>query len=59
MILELTAPINDPYSPKPAGARLKVEYTDSIGQIHGEWLPPYGGSIAVIPEVDHYIVIEP
>lgn len=59
MILELTALINDPYSPKPAGARLKVEYIDSIGQIHGVWLPPHGGSIAIIPEVDHYIVIEP
>lgn len=59
MILELTAPINDPYSPKPAGARLKVEYIDSLGQIHGEWLPPHEGSIAIIPEFDQYIVIEP
>ena len=59
MILELTEPLNDPYSPKPVGARLKVEYVDSFGQIHGEWLEPYGGSIAIIPEVDHDIVIEP
>lgn len=58
MILELTAPINDPYSPKPAGARLKVEYVDALGQIHGEWLSPQGGSIAIIPEVDHFVIIE-
>jgi len=59
MIIELTEPIDDPYSPKPAGARLKVEYIDAIGQLHGTWVSPHQGSIAVIPEVDHYIIIEP
>lgn len=56
-VLELTEPINDPYSPKPVGSRLKVEYIDDALQIHGEWLPPASGSIAIIVEKDSFKIV--
>jgi hypothetical protein len=57
-IIELTAPIEDPYSPKPVGARFKVDYVDDAYQLQGSWLPPQSGSIAVVIEVDKFIIIE-
>ena len=34
-VLELTAPINDEYTPKDVGNRFIVSGVDDIGQIHG------------------------
>lgn len=56
-ILELTAPINDPYTSKPVGARFKVSKVDDAGQLHGIWLPPQHGSIAVDIEHDKFIIV--
>ena len=53
-IVELTAPINDRYTPKPAGARFKVDGIDDALQLHGHWLPPESGSMAIIVEEDHF-----
>lgn len=53
-ILELTSPLEDPYSPKPAGARFQVSSVDDIGQALGSWLPPESGSIAIDLEHDNY-----
>lgn len=52
-VLELTAPIDDPYSPKPVGSR----YIDDALQIHGEWLAPASGSIAIIIEQDSFKIV--
>ena len=54
-VLELTAPINDQYTPKGAGERFIVSDVDDIGQIHGRFLS--GGSMAIIPEVDEFKII--
>ena len=56
-VLELTAPIDDPYSPKPVGSRMRVEYIDDALQIHGECLAPASGSIAVIIEQDSFKIV--
>lgn len=56
-IIELTAPIEDPYSPKPVGARLQVSGVDDANQIHGHWLPPETGCLAVIIGVDKFKII--
>ena len=56
-IIELTAPIEDPYSPKPVGARLQVSGIDDANQIHGHWLPPETGCLAVIIGVDEFKII--
>lgn len=53
-VIELTAPIEDPYSPKPAGARFKVDHVDAALQLQGHWLPPERGSIAVVIEKDKF-----
>jgi hypothetical protein len=50
-IIELTAPIDDPYTPKPAGARFKVDFIDDMLQLHGTWLSPAKGSMAI--EIGH------
>ena len=57
-IIELVEPINDPFSPKPAGARFKVSEVDDACQLHGVWLPPESGSMAVDIEHDCYVKIE-
>ena len=44
-VLELLAPIEDPYTPKEIGDRFIVSEVDDIGQIHGTWLN--GGSMAI------------
>lgn len=56
-IVELTEPIADKYSPKPAGSRFKVDYIDDVLQLHGSWLAPASGSIAIIIEQDKFKVI--
>ena len=56
-VIELTAPIKDPYTPKPVGARFKVDYVDSALQLQGHWLPPERGSIAVVIEKDSFRII--
>ena len=57
-ILELTEPIDDPYSYKPVGSRMKVSYIDDAGQIHGSWLAPASGSIAIIIGKDSFKIVE-
>lgn len=56
-IIELTEPIDDPYTPKPIGARFKVNFIDDQYQMHGSWLPPERGSIAVDIEHDHFKIV--
>ncbi len=56
-IVELTEPIDDKYSPKPAGSRFKVEYVDDALQLHGSWLAPASGSIAIVIEHDKFKVV--
>lgn len=56
-IIELTSPIDDPYSPKPTGARFRISFVDDMGQLQGSWLPPEKGSLAVIPGEDHFKVL--
>ena len=56
-VLELTAPIADDFSPKPQGARFQVEYVDDQLQLHGKWLPPERGSLAIIPGVDSFKIV--
>ena len=57
-VIELTAPIEDDYSPKPVGARFKVNHVDDSLQLHGSWLPPQSGSIAVIIEHDKFKIVD-
>ena len=58
-VIELTAPIDDTYTPKPAGSRFLVESIDDMLQLHGSWLPPERGSMAVSVEEDSFkIVVE-
>lgn len=35
------------------GKEGEVEYVDDMGQLHGTW-----GSLAIIPEIDRFIVID-
>ena len=57
-IIELTEPIQDPYSPKPVGGRFKVDYVDDALQLQGVWLSPQSGSIAVIIEKDKFKIVK-
>ena len=57
-VIELTEPIDDPYNPKPAGSKFKVDYVDDALQLQGHWLPPQSGSIAVIIEKDSFKIAE-
>ena len=45
------------YSPKPVGSRFKVDYIDDALQLHGVWLPPQSGSMAIIIEQDKFKVV--
>ena len=54
-VIELTAPIDDPYTPKPVGARFHVDFMDDCCQLHGHW--EGGGSMAVDVEHDHFKVV--
>lgn len=43
----------DPYSPVSyEGREGVIESIDSLGQLHGTW-----GGLAVIPEIDEFIII--
>jgi hypothetical protein len=58
-IIELTAPIEDRYGgSKPVGARFEVDYMDDSYQLHGHWLPPASGGLAVIIEEDSFKIVE-
>jgi len=57
-IIELTEAMEDKYcGGKTAGSRFKVDYVDDMLQLHGVWLPPQSGSLAVIIEHDKFKVI--
>lgn len=53
--LKLTAPINDPYTPKEVGDILTVTFIDDALNIHGSWQS--GGSIALIIGVDSFEIV--
>ena len=58
-VIELKAPIDDPYTPKQVGSRFKVSHIDDMLQLHGSWLAPERGSMAVSVEEDCFkIVVE-
>lgn len=58
-IIELTEPIRDDYGgSKPIGSRFKVDYVDDMLQLHGVWLPPQSGSLAVIIEHDRFKIVK-
>lgn len=58
-IIELTEPIEDRYGgSKPAGSRFRVDYVDDMLQLHGVWLPPQSGSLAVLIEHDKFIIVK-
>ncbi|MCI8373801.1 MAG: DUF4314 domain-containing protein [Lachnospiraceae bacterium] len=57
-VVELTAPIREAYSPKPAGAKFKVDYVDDMAQLQGTWLAPQTGSIAIIIGEDSFKVVK-
>ena len=57
-VIELTAPMEDPYAPKPVGSRFEVEYVDDANQLQGHWLAPARGSIAVIIGVEQFRVMK-
>lgn len=48
--IELIAPIDNKWSPKPIGARFHIESIDDMIDAHGYWLPPQSGSLAVCIE---------
>lgn len=54
-IVELTADIDDPYTPKKAGDRFSVGCIDDALQLHGSWLN--GGSMAIVIEQDSFRVV--
>lgn len=56
-VVELTEPIDDPYTPKPIGARFRVDSVDDAFQLHGSWLPPNQGSMAIDIEYDHFKIV--
>jgi len=58
-VIELTEAIDDPYTPKPVGARFRVSGMDDALQLHGVWLPPEGGSVAVDIEHDRFRIYVP
>lgn len=58
-VIELTEAIDDPCTPKPVGARFKVSGIDDALQLHGSWLPPERGSMAVDIEHDHFKIYVP
>lgn len=45
--------LEDQYDKTYPGRSGTVIYIDSLGQLHGTW-----GSLAVIPEIDEYIIIK-
>lgn len=56
-VIELTKPINDLHTPKPVGSRFEVDIIDDRLQLHGRWLPPEKGNMAVSIEEDSFIIV--
>ncbi len=56
-IVELTEPIEDDYSPKKAGDRFRVDFVDDQLQLHGSWLEPAKGSMAIVIEKDKFKIV--
>ena len=56
-VIELTEPLEDSYSSKPAGAKIKVDFVDDALQLQGHWLPPESGTLAVAIEKDKFKII--
>lgn len=54
-IVELTADIDDLYTPKKTGDRFRVGCIDDALQLHGSWLN--GGSMAIVIERDSFRVV--
>lgn len=54
-VLELTSPIDDPYTPKQVGDKFVVSGIDDSLQIHGHWLN--GGSMALVFGVDEFRIV--
>ena len=50
--LELTAPMDDPYSRLQPGDQGVVEYVDDAGTIHMRW--DRGSSLGLVPGVDSF-----
>ena len=57
-ILELTKDMEDPYSPKTAGSKFRVDYIDDGNNIHGSWLPPASGTLCLILGVDNFDIVD-
>ena len=58
IIVELEEPIIDTYgNNKPAGARFKVSFIDDMGSMHGNWLAPQSGTLAIIIEHDKFKIV--
>lgn len=58
-VIELTSPLDDPYGgSKPAGARFEVDFIDDALQLHGHWLPPQSGCMAVVIGHDKFKIVE-
>lgn len=58
-IIELEEPIMDSYGgSKPIGSRFRVDYVDDMFQLHGVWLAPQSGSLAVIIEHDKFKIVK-
>lgn len=45
--------LDDPYDSTYPGRVGEVKFVDGAGQLHGTW-----GGLAVIPEVDEYVIIK-
>ncbi len=56
-IIELAESICDEFSPKPKGAKFEVDYVDDALQLHGHWLAPESGSLAVDIERDRFQIV--
>lgn len=54
--IKLTKTLDDKYNPIREGTIFVVDFVDDIGSIHGTW--ENGSTIAVIPDVDEFEVIE-
>lgn len=48
--------MEDPYTDLKSGDEGTIKFTDGIGQIHVDW--DNGSSLAVIPEIDEYEILE-
>lgn len=57
-IVELLAPIDDRYTPKPIGSLFEVHYVDDMLQMHGSWLAPQRGSLAIKIEEDSFQIVD-